>query len=163
MLWGITALELSTSGSEANAAGGAAECRYDDGGYDGSTNGLPAGCAVLKASMDVVSFAPGVDGWLSLRFFYTDEELADAGVTDESRLRLYWDSNGTWTCDGTGSYFAGAPAGGSGDHGVNLGANYAWCNVTHASEWILVEVPEPATLVVLALGGMALLTQSRRG
>lgn len=156
-LWGVSVFHLDTSTGLTNADFGSASSSYDHDGYDGSTAGLPGGATVLDATMDATIEDDGGDGWLSLKFFYDDAQLADAGITDESLLRMVWDDAGTWTFDGTGEFFLGDPQGGLGDFGVNVDDNFAWINVDHASTWALAEVPEPATMSLLLLGAPLLL------
>ena len=153
---GVTFVGLNSSGAEANAVGGSCDAAYDDDGFlTGLSGGSTAGLAgnSLNATMAVTNFSDGGDGWATLKFFYSDEELIDAGITDESQLRMYWWDGAEWDFDGTGTLYTGAPQGVLGDYGIDVVNNYAWINTNHASEWSLAVVPEPS--VWMMLFGMA--------
>ncbi len=60
--------------------------------------------------------------WAIIKVYYTDEEVAAAGL-DESTLRLWYYNGATWT-------MYDAPNG-----GVNTTGNYIWANTTHFSLW----------------------------
>lgn len=129
-----------------------------------STVGMPGGALAVDDLLSVESFDPGSDGWLTLKFFYADSQLATAGITSEDDLRMYYweDGSSQWADAGDGAFFTGAPQGGLGDFGVNLADNYVWANVDHASYWTIAQIPEPTTLALLTLAGAATLRRRRR-
>jgi len=166
--YGVTVVQPDGVGAVDNAWGGSCDAEYVPGGFAalGDTTGLPAGAPCLEATLDISNFDDGGDGVASLLFHYSDAELADAGILDESALRMYWWDGDSWEFDGTGTFYAGAPTGVLGDYGVNTAGNYAWINVDHGSEWAL-SVPEPSTLGLLCMGAAGLLAcvgrRRRRG
>jgi len=72
--------------------------------------------------------------YILLMIFYTDEELAYLGITNESTLTMYWynESANDWITlyagmlDGNGVQWVMGT-------GVNTTANYIWANLTHMS------------------------------
>ncbi len=65
--------------------------------------------------------------WAIIKLYYTEDDLKDAGILNESTLSLkYW--NGTdWTCD---------------QCGVNETENYVWINTTHFSIFGSLGIPQ---------------------
>ncbi|MFC1696898.1 FG-GAP repeat domain-containing protein [Nanoarchaeota archaeon] len=59
-------------------------------------------------------------GWIMIYIYYTDEEIAVAGL-DESTLRIYYynETLDDWVVEA--------------DSGVNITGNYVWANITHLS------------------------------
>jgi outer membrane protein assembly factor BamB len=58
--------------------------------------------------------------WAVIKLYYTHDDLQDAGILNESSLRLYYWNGTDWTCD-------------PGQCGVNETENYVWINTTHFS------------------------------
>jgi hypothetical protein len=158
----VTVVQLDGVGAVDSVKGGSCEMAYDNDGFSavGSVAGLDG--SAVATTMDVDNFDGGADGWATLKFFYSDEELATAGIADESELQMYWLDDSTWTFDGTGDAILGAPSGGLGAFGVDVDENYAWINVDHASTWTIAAVPEPATMILLGLGSTMLLKRRKR-
>jgi T5SS/PEP-CTERM-associated repeat protein len=126
--------------------------------------------------MDAV-IAASAEGYVTLKLFYDEDELA-AIVMNEQAVRPYWwdETAGQWLLGGTDtngdpgeSVFAGVNVDidsyGVGYCGLDTTDNFAWVNATHASVYGLVGqqevIPEPATLSLLALGGMALVRRRK--
>lgn len=152
---GVTVVRFDGVGAADDAAGGTCVSAYDNDGFGGVGSSVGLSGPALAATMTVSSFDGGGDGWLSLKYFYSDAELVTAGILDESLLRMYWWNGSQWKFDGTGVFYLGSPAGVLGDFGVDTGSNYAWINVSHASQWALAQglaIPEPATVALLLAG-----------
>jgi hypothetical protein len=165
VLESVTVVELDAAYGEAMAEGGTARFEYlaDGSSLAGGAADSLIGAA-LTSGLLVDDIHGGEDGWLSMKYFYCDEELAEAGIADELDLRLFlWDDQAdSWRMGGDGLFHLGSPQGGLGDFGLCPDENYAWINVDDQASWRLVAVPEPATLGLLLAGGLAIL-RSRKG
>ncbi|MFB3892803.1 MAG: choice-of-anchor tandem repeat NxxGxxAF-containing protein [Phycisphaerae bacterium] len=122
-----------------------------------TTAGL-GGATPLPGTVDIDGLT--LDGGMATVISaYNPSDLAALSL-DEASLRLYWDNAGVWVLAGrqsnldqtTGAFVAGAPTAVLGDWGIDLGANYVWANVDHASTFAVAGVPEPATLALAAMG-----------
>ena len=113
--------------------------------------------------------------------FDPSELLPDGSEFDPTTLAGYYWNDDVWELWGRasnidqsmGEFVLGEPTDILGDWGINLGAYYIWANVDHASTFCIAGtplvtddpdgvVPEPATLTMLALGGLAALRRKRR-
>jgi hypothetical protein len=158
----VTVVELDGLGAVDAAVGGTCDSEYSGDGFAtiGDTTGLSG--AALETTMLVENFDGGSDDWATLILNYSDAELANAGITDESSLRMYWWNTDHWAFEGLGDAVIGDPTGELYDFGVNVDENYAWINIDHASIWTVAQVPEPATMSLLGLGAMFLIRRKRR-
>ncbi len=137
------------------------------GGY--SAQGLPGG--TLPSTVELQNLVLS-SGMATLKVLYSPTVLIDAGI-DEATFRLYWYDTSTsqWLLAGrnsnntqiTGSFVLGTPTGILGDWGIDMGNNYVWANIDHASTYGMAGVPEPSVpalspsiLGALALGLVAL-------
>lgn len=90
---------------------------YDENPGSSSFSLAKFGKWVDVTPVDVIDVA----NWI-LKFYYTDEELAASGLTEDTlRLEYYNETSSTW-------FKYDAPIG-----GVNTSANYVWANITHFS------------------------------
>lgn len=65
--------------------------------------------------------------WALVKLYYTDDEIKQLGILNESTLRLYYWNGTNWTCD---------------DCGVNEEENYVWVNTTHFSVFGSAGIPQ---------------------
>jgi hypothetical protein len=132
--------------------------------------GLPAGIVLDETIVKIENLA--IDGeFATLLLFYAPDLVAPYGIEEES-IRIYWydDAEAQWVLAGNASndaknsnaaFVMGKPTSALGDWGLDMDGNYAWANIDHASTYGMTATPEPATLVLLALGA-AWTTQRRR-
>ncbi len=141
---------------------------FDEGGY--ATTGMAAGAQALPLLVELSDLV--LDGeFATLRVDYDSELLAARGIEADS-LRLYWwdASAGEWRLAGNASnltdnsgdpsytgFGLGPATDVLGDWGVNMDEDHVWANIDHASTYALAGIPEPATLSLLALGGLAVI------
>jgi len=108
----------------------------------------------------------------TLKVAYDEGALGSLGILEET-LRLYWWDEGRteWTLAGNPSnnaknplaeFVLGAPTDELGDWGLDMTGDYVWANIDHASVYAPAGVPEPSTLTLLALGGLAVLRRRRK-
>jgi len=106
-----TAVTINT-----NQAGSVAVIKYKDnpGGPP------PSGFMALGKYIEVLTDVPsGNINWpIEIRIYYTDSEIAAAGISEGSLRIYYWDGN-NWVEEP--------------DSGVNIGNNYVWARVNHLS------------------------------
>jgi len=140
---------------------------WSSGQYSATT--LPGLATPIDKTVHLYELA--IDGdFATLKVGYTDDEI-DAASLDETDLRLYWldESTGNWLLAGDQAnlvknpdamFVLDAPTANLGDWGVDTVNNIVWANIDHASVYSIAtvpEVPEPATLGLVALGALALL------
>ena len=95
-----------------------------------------------------INASPEIEGNLTevmLKMYYTDQEVADAGLVEEY-LSMYWwnETSGEWIeLSDSVSWIFGA--------GVNTSLNYVWANVSHFSNYAL-GVPQLPSWVNLSDG-----------
>lgn len=128
---------------------GSAHVEHDSAPFTGSIGGTVISLDDLWHVYDVVTS----NGFTTLAFYYDEAELLVADI-QETSLKPYWNNSGVWQFDGLGDPFFSAPVDGLWNYGVDLDGNYAWINVSHASDWALGGlsiIPEPATIALLGL------------
>lgn len=114
---------------------------------------------------DVLDFQ-GTQGDVFILQMSYDESLL--GATTEDSLVLGWYSGGTWhnavhgNTSGTPLFVDGAYDGNLvlGHYGLDTVHNVVWAVVDHNSDFAA--VPEPATMVLLTLGGLAVAARRRK-
>ena len=141
---------------------------FQDGGYD--KNGMPSGHVPLAATVEVDDLELDA-GMATLVVDYDPAEMAAKGIDEQTLcLYVYDEDSGLWGLAGRhtnndpsqGAWVLGEPTGQVGDWGVNVDADFAWANIDHASIYAVAGLPEPGTIALLALGGLALLRPKRR-
>jgi hypothetical protein len=150
---------------------GSGDCRYEDNGFAAGgygTDGLVPDAVPLPATVTVEGLQLDA-GYATLEVDYNPAELAV--TVEESQLRLYRFDDGLdrWVLAGlasninqsSGQFVAGAPTDVLGDWGVHVEMDRVWANIDHASVYAIATIPEPATLALLALGGLALIRRRR--
>ena len=88
----------------------------------------------------------------------------EASLAAAGTINVIYNNGGTWT--GAGTNFAGVGAYGSdmtaGDYGVNTSTHTVWVVLDHAAEFAVTTIPEPGTLILLAIGLLGLVMWGRR-
>jgi len=152
---------------ESGGSGGMGTAGMTD---SGQTRALS--CTVRLDETDVaeaIAALGGGDAFITVNIHYDPAELAILEL-DENSLRPYWwnESGEEWVLCGTTTagltgegLFAGinenAADYGIGYCGLDTEENLLWANINHASTYGAGGTPEPATLSLLALGGLAVL------
>ena len=156
---------------ESGGSGGMGTAGMTD---SGQTRALS--CTVRLDETDVaeaIAALGGGDAFVTVNIHYDPAELAILEL-DENSLRPYWWNElgeewvlcGTTTAGLTGEgIFAGinenAADYGIGYCGIDTEENFLWANINHASTYGAGGTPEPATLSLLALGGLAVLRRDK--
>ena len=133
---------------------------------------VDAGIATLAG--DVLSFTGTGSDMYVLSMQYTDQAVADAGLTEEDLRMLWVDGNGDFVnavlgnsnagTTGEDLFVAGAYNSAThtlGTYGVDTANNTVWAVLDHNSDFAPGVVPEPAT-IMLVLAGIAGLKVTRK-
>jgi len=109
--------------------------------------------------------------FIRIEFAYDESELASLGLTESDLAPYWWDADrdmwvlvGTTTAGGKGAVMLATEAGHKdmvGYYGVDTANDVVWANVNHASMYGVGNVPEPASLALLAAGAIAILRRRR--
>lgn len=146
---------------------------------DADSYGCLAGVLTMDAdAVDEAIAAMAADGaspqeqFIRIEFAYDESELSALGLTEADLAPYWWDADrDAWVVGGTtiaGETGAGTLAtlpdheNGVGYYGVDTESNVIWANVNHASMYGIGNVPEPATVGLLALGGGLVVLRRRR-
>jgi len=145
---------------------------------DADSYGCLAGVLTMGTdAVDDAIAAMAADGaspqeqFIRIEFSYDGAEVASLGIDEADLAPYWWDADRElWIIGGTtiaGETGAGTLAtlpeheGLVGYYGVDTDNDIVWANVNHASMYGVGNVPEPATLTLLALGGVAALRRRR--
>ncbi len=141
-------------------------------GADGEMRALSCVVEIDAADLENALEVSDED-YFSLVIYYDEQELDVLDIIEDT-LRPYWWDGAAWVLGGTttgGEEGEGVFAGfdtdpgdyGLGYCGLDTGADYLWVNLNHASDYGAggIAIPEPATLSLLAVGGMILLLRRR--